>query len=142
MLFAEEHHTCIRLRQAARAAPTDEVAQERAYWLASTMEVTNYHALDPGRNQGLTRLSFCRPRGRARRRAAQAGLTALQSPRQNWLAGPGASDWDREPLFPIPKRGMQMPTVPGAGWASRLTWESYRQPLAVFGVNIASSCLG
>jgi phytoene dehydrogenase-like protein len=53
MLFAEDHHTCMRLRQAARAAPTDEAAQERAYWLASTMEVTNYHAVDPGRNQVL-----------------------------------------------------------------------------------------
>jgi hypothetical protein len=31
--------------------------------------------------------------------------------------GVQGSDWDRERFFPIPKRGMQMPTVPGAGWA-------------------------
>jgi hypothetical protein len=30
------------------------------------------------------------------------------------------ADWDREPLFPIPKRRMEMP-FDRAGWASRLT---------------------
>jgi hypothetical protein len=41
-----------------------------------------------------------------------------------------AADWDREPLFPIPKRRMEMP-FDRAGWGSRLTRKSCRQPLAV-----------
>jgi hypothetical protein len=41
-----------------------------------------------------------------------------------------APDWDREPLFPIAKRRMEMP-FDRAGWISRLTRKSCRQSLAV-----------
>ncbi len=47
MLFSENHDRCAALRQRARDHPGDEVAHELAYWHASPMEVTNYHALDP-----------------------------------------------------------------------------------------------
>ncbi len=54
MLFsAVGYDACVRLRMAARELPTDEAAQEHAYWAASPMEVTNYHALDPERNRVL-----------------------------------------------------------------------------------------
>lgn len=50
IIFSEDHHACAALRRAAHEEPTNEAAQERAYWKASPMEVTNYHALDPDRN--------------------------------------------------------------------------------------------
>jgi phytoene dehydrogenase-like protein len=51
MIFAENHALCGALREAARQAPEDAAAQERAYWEASPMEVTNYHMLDPQQNR-------------------------------------------------------------------------------------------
>ena len=53
MVFSDDHGGCVRLRQEACQAPAEESIQERAYWRSSPMEVTNYHALDPGRNRVL-----------------------------------------------------------------------------------------
>jgi phytoene dehydrogenase-like protein len=47
MLLAPAFEAAARSRAAARAAPTDEALSERAYWLDSAVEVTNYHLLDP-----------------------------------------------------------------------------------------------
>jgi phytoene dehydrogenase-like protein len=47
MVFSPAHVEAETLRTAAASAPADEALAERAYWEASTMEVTNYHELDP-----------------------------------------------------------------------------------------------
>jgi all-trans-retinol 13,14-reductase len=47
MLVAPDPPEARRSRQSARLAPTDAGLAETAYWVASTIEVTNYHALDP-----------------------------------------------------------------------------------------------
>lgn len=47
MLAAEDFEAAQRSRDAARAAPADEISNERAYWHDSAIEVTNYHRLDP-----------------------------------------------------------------------------------------------
>jgi all-trans-retinol 13,14-reductase len=47
MLMVPDMGTARQSRDAARAAPMDETMNERAYWHESTIEVTNYHRLDP-----------------------------------------------------------------------------------------------
>ena len=53
MLFSESNAMCARLRHDARESPADEAVQERAYWTAPPMLVTNYHSVDPHRNHVL-----------------------------------------------------------------------------------------
>lgn len=48
MIFAGSHHDALAARQLAQASPSDQALCEHAYWASSPMEVTNYHALDPG----------------------------------------------------------------------------------------------
>lgn len=52
-MFSEDNGVCARLRHDARESPADEAAQERAYWNAPPLLVTNYHAVDPHRNHVL-----------------------------------------------------------------------------------------
>lgn len=47
MLLAPDFGTAPLSRDAARTAPTDAALNERAYWHDATIEVTNYHRLDP-----------------------------------------------------------------------------------------------
>ena len=44
MLFGQGHEMALQLRRAARDRPE---LMEEAYWRAGTMEITNYHAVDP-----------------------------------------------------------------------------------------------
>jgi all-trans-retinol 13,14-reductase len=47
MLVAADPARACRSRESARLAPGDAALAETAYWTESSIEVTNYHALDP-----------------------------------------------------------------------------------------------
>ena len=47
MVLADDPLAALEARRQARARPTEAALCERAYWGASSFEVTNYHALDP-----------------------------------------------------------------------------------------------
>lgn len=51
MVFSGRAAAAGKLRLAAAECPQDEDLAEEAYWEASTMEVTNYHRLDPDGGQ-------------------------------------------------------------------------------------------
>lgn len=46
MVFSPDYAASVSLRKEVSLQPDNEVLAERAYWQASTMEVTNYHHLD------------------------------------------------------------------------------------------------